>query len=140
MPTHIEGHAIVATENEDEEILLLSNETLGIGLFPHAAIESGESWLSRACKDVFGLTGEDVSAEGIHAVRTVLHDVDGESQSAETHRIVFAATPTGGQIQDCKHSGTAGIDDWEAAWDSSLPDGTSPPEPGAQNDLALVFD
>ena len=88
-----------------------------------------------------GLTGISVDIDGVVAVREVAHYLDGESEPhAETYRTVFSATPTGGEIQDCKQSMEAGSDCWRVGWFETLPDAISPaPEAGPRDDLELVF-
>jgi hypothetical protein len=138
----VAGRVVVSVRNEDGEHLLPVHDELEIALLPNDTVDADEEWTTKAVESVHGLTGIAVDLDGVLAVRRVDHLLADESEPhARTHRIVFSATPTGGEIQDCKQSQDAGSDCWRAGWFEALPDGiTPPPEAGPQNDLDLVFD
>lgn len=130
----LEGRAVVGVTNDANELLVLIADELGVALLPHGDVEPGGDWTQAAREGVAGQTGIDVSLESVAAVRTVDHVVDGTS-TATTHRVVYGASPVGGEIRACKRSAEAGSDAFRAAWIDDLPAGIEAPEGGPRTDL-----
>lgn len=136
------GRSAIDVRNDDGEHLLLINDGPGIAVLPNETVEPGGDWAAAAREGAAGQTGISASLDAVLAVRTVEHLLPDESESHQrTHRLVFRASPTGGEIRDCKRSAEAGSDDWRAGWFERLPPGVSPaPEGGPRDDLQLVLD
>lgn len=136
--TDVDGHAIVGVTNDEGKLLVLIEAGRGIAILPHGTVEAGDDWATVARQGVEGLTGVSVAIDATVAVRRVTHVVDG-SEHTTTHRVVFSGSADGGEIRECKRSADAGDDGWEARWVEALPDGVSPPEGGAGNDLEVFL-
>jgi len=135
------GRAVIGVTNDAGEVLLLINDEHGIALLPNETVEADDSWLAVARDTVAGYTGISVDIEEVLAVRTVDHVTDDdEDPHLTTHRVVFAATATGGEIRECKRRAENGSDGFRAGWFDSLPDGIDPAPGGASNDLELFVE
>lgn len=133
----IDGNAVVGVRNDDGELLVLENPDLSVALLPHATVEDGD-WADMARRGVEGQTGIGAELEGIEAVRAVNHVLEeADEPHYRTHRVVFRASPTGGEIRECKRSAGAGSDGWRAGWVNDLPEGISSHEGGPRADLEL---
>lgn len=139
--TDIAGRIAVGVTDGDDRLLLLCNDELGIALLPHGTVAHGEDWADAARRETEGLTGVEIALDDVELVREIDHVLE---EDAEPHAsnvgIVFAGSPTGGEIQDCKRSTDAGSDDWRAGWFDGLPDGIDVPEGGPGEDLALFLE
>lgn len=135
------GRSVVDVRNSDGEHLLLVHDEHGIGLLPNGTVDPGGDWATVAREAAEGYTGISVELEVVLAVGEVDHVLPDDDEShLTTHRVVFRASPTGGEIQECKRSAGNGSDQWRAGWFEALPDGVSPPpEGGPRDDLTLVF-
>lgn len=132
------GRAVIDVTNSAGEHLLLINENAGVALFPNETVD--DEWLTTAAETVEGQTGFTVDIDGILAVRTVDHVLpDDDEPHLTTHRIVFSATATGGEIRDCKQTVDSGSDDWRAGWFDELPEDIETPPNGPANDFELLL-
>lgn len=137
----IAGRVAIAVQNDEGELLLLRNDELGRAILPHGDVEEGEDWAAVAREQCEALTGVSVVHDGVALLREIDHVVESEGKlHRTTSRVVFAARPDGGGIQDCKRSGEAGSDDWWACWASDLPEGTEVPPGGPGDDLRYALD
>jgi hypothetical protein len=133
------GRAVIDVTNDAGEHLLLINEQEGVALFPNETVDSNDEWLTVATETVEGQTGFTVDIDEILAVRTVEHVLQDDVPRLTTHRIVFSATATGGEIRDCKQTVDSGSDDWRAGWFDELPEDIETPPNGPANDFDLVL-
>ncbi|WP_247730572.1 hypothetical protein [Halovivax limisalsi] len=133
-----EGSAVVGVTNDDGETLVLIEDDHGIALLPHGRVEASDDWADAAHEGVEGQTGIAVALESVAAVRTVDHVVDG-TENTTTRRVVYRASPAGGEIQACKRSAEAGSDGFRAAWVDELPADVEVPGGGPGNDLRLIL-
>ncbi|WP_049929209.1 NUDIX hydrolase [Halopiger goleimassiliensis] len=137
----VDGRAVAGVRNDAGELLVLVNPDLGIALLPHGDVEPGEDWVATARREVEALTGVTIELEAIDVVRTVDHVLEGEDDPhATTTRVLFQASPVGGEIQACKRSAAAGSDRWEAAWLDELPADVTPADGGPGDDLRWFLD
>jgi len=136
--TELAGRAVVGVTNADGDVLVLIADELGVALLPHGRVEPGDDWAEAARAGVEGQTGVAVSLERVEAVRTVDHVVDDVSHTT-TRRVLYSASPTGGEIQDCKRSADAGTDGFRAVWVDALPNDVEAPEGGPRNDLEVFL-
>lgn len=134
-----EGSAVVGVTIDDGETLVLIEDDHGIALLPHGRVEAGDDWADAAREGVQGQTGIAVALESVAAVRTVDHVVDG-TDNTTTRRVVYRASPAGGEIRACKRSAEAGSDGFRAAWVDELPADVEAPEGGPGDDLRLILD
>jgi len=135
------GRAVVGVTNDADELLLLVNDEHGVALLPNETAEPDDSWLDVAGEAVAGQTGISADVAEILAVRTVEHVTeDDEDPHLTTHRVVFAATATGGEIRECKRHAENGSDGFRAGWFDGLPDGIDPAPGGASNDVGLFLE
>jgi len=135
------GRSVVDVTNSEGEHLLLVHDEHGIALFPNETVEPGGDWAAVAREAADGYTGVSVELDGVVAVREVGHVLpDDDEPHLRTQRVVFRASPVGGEIQECKRSAGNGSDQWRVDWFEALPDGVSPPPGGGpRNDLELIF-
>lgn len=134
------GRAVVDVTNEAGEHLLLVSDEHGVALLPNETVEADEKWLTVASETVDDQTGITADIEAVLAVRTVEHVVDEEEPHLTTHRIVFDATATGGEIQACKRTAENGSGEFRAGWFDELPDGIETLPNGPANDFELVME
>lgn len=142
--TDIAGRVAVGVTDADGRTLLLCNDDHGVVLLPHGDVEADEDWLAAARREIEAQTGVEIALEEIELLRDIDHRVEGAGQlDCQTYGIVLRASPTGGEIQDCKASADAGSDSWYADWfdavPGDLPDGVSIPEGGPGEDLELIL-
>lgn len=137
--TDVAGRAVVGVTNADGDVLVLIADDMGVALLPHGRVESGDDWAEAARAGVEGQTGVAVSLDSVEAVRTVDHVVGGISHTT-TRRVLYSASPAGGEIRDCKRSADAGTDGFRAVWVDNLPDGIEAPGGGPKNDVRVFLD
>lgn len=139
--TDIAGRIAVGVTDGDDRLLLLCNDEIGIALLPHGTVDQGEDWAGAARRETESQTGVEIALDSVEYVRDIDHVLEGEGDPhASNVGIVFAGSPTGGEIQDCKQSADAGSDDWRASWFDGLPDGIDVPEGGPGKDLELFLE
>lgn len=136
----VAGRVAVGVTDRDGRFLLLCNDELGIALLPHGTVDADENWAAIARREAEGQTGIAVDLDEIVVVRAVDHVVEGDDEPhCSTHRVVFAGSPGGGEIQDCKRSADAGSDNWRAGWFEKLSEALAAPEGGPGDDLELFL-
>lgn len=137
----VAGRVAVGVTDGDGRFLLLCNDELGIAIMPHGTVDADENWAAIARREAEGQTGIAVGLDEIVAVRAVDHLVEGTDEPhCSTHRVVFAGSPAGGEIHDCKRSADAGSDTWRAGWFERLPEALAAPEGVPGDDLELFLE
>lgn len=136
-----DGRAVIDVTNSDGEHLMLVYGGAGVAMLPNTTVDPDQAWLTAARDTVRDGTGISIEIDDVLAVRTVEHFAGDEAAShLTTHRVVFAATRTGGEILQTKHRTENGDDDWRVGWFDELPKGTETPPNGPANDFELVMD